>query len=111
MTRVISPSPTILVTELRVNTATMMGISLAFAVLIVFAAIKYFNHTDIPKIKDLVEVPGVPLFGNLLNLGSSHAQACRRLATRYGPIFQVRLGNRVRQVICVLNQCELKIEL
>lgn len=93
------------------NTATMTGVSLVVAVIIVFAAIKYFNHTDIPKIKDLVEVPGVPLFGNLLNLGSSHAQACRRLAARYGPIFQVRLGNRVRQVIYLYNQCELKIEL
>jgi phenylacetate 2-hydroxylase len=69
---------------------------LVLAALVILAAIKYLNHTDIPKIKNLAEVPGVPLFGNLLQLGSSHADACRKLATKYGPIFQVRLGNRVR---------------
>lgn len=89
----------------------MSSISLAFALLLIFTVIKYFNHTDIPKIKNLVEIPGIPLFGNLLQLGSSHAQACRRLAARYGPIFQVRLGNRVWQVICTHGQRGLKIEL
>lgn len=78
----------------------MLGITLVSAALLILAVIKYFNHTDIPKIKTLVEIPGVPLFGNLLQLGSSHAQACRRLAARYGPIFQVRLGNRVWHLIC-----------
>lgn len=74
---------------------------LILAAVVVIATIKYFNITDIAKINNLVEIPGIPLFGNILQLGSSHADACRELASRYGPIFQVRLGNRVWPVIIV----------
>jgi len=56
---------------------------------------KYFNKTDTPKIKNLPEIPGFPLFGNLLQFGSSHAKVAGQLAKKYGPVFQVRLGNRV----------------
>jgi len=62
---------------------------------IVFLLIKYLNRTDTPKIKDLPEIPGVPLFGNLLQFGSSHAKVAGELAKKYGAVFQVRLGNRV----------------
>jgi len=36
--------------------------------------IRFLNSTDQPKIKGLPEVPGVPLFGNLLQLGEDHAR-------------------------------------
>lgn len=53
------------------------------------------SRTDIPKIKNLPELPGVPFFGSLFLLGKHHARNCARLAKRYGDVFQVRLGNRV----------------
>lgn len=56
---------------------------------------RYLNRTDTPKIKGLPEVPGVPLFGNLLQLGSNHAKVAQQWAKQYGPVFQVRMGNRV----------------
>lgn len=57
--------------------------------------IRYLNRTDIPKIKGLPEIPGVPLFGNLLQLGEYHATVAAQWAKKYGPVFQVRMGNRV----------------
>lgn len=65
-------------------------------VAIVYLVIRYLNQTDIPKIKGLPEIPGVPIFGNLLQLGQSHAKVAGRWAKTYGPVFQVRMGNKVR---------------
>lgn len=56
--------------------------------------LRYANHTDVPKIKNLPEIPGVPLFGNLLQLGSHHAKKAQEWSKQYGPVFQVRMGNR-----------------
>ena len=64
-------------------------------VAILFFVIRYLNRTDVPKIKGLPEIPGVPIFGNLLQLGDSHARRAGEWVKRYGPVFQVRLGNRV----------------
>ena len=58
--------------------------------------IKLLNRTDIPKIRGLPELPGVPMFGSLFLLGKSHARKCSELVKVYGPVFQVRLGYRVR---------------
>jgi phenylacetate 2-hydroxylase len=69
-------------------------ISLALIVVIFFVA-RYLNRTDVPRIKNLPEIPGVPIFGNLLQFGSSHAKVAASFADKYGPVFQVRLGNRV----------------
>ncbi len=66
--------------------------------------VKFFNRTDTPKIKNLPEVPGVPIFGNLLQFGSHHAKVASQLAKRYGPVFQVRLGNRVRPPLLTSNE-------
>jgi phenylacetate 2-hydroxylase len=55
---------------------------------------RYFNSTDLPKIKNLPEIPGVPVFGNLLQLGNNHAQVAAKWAKKYGPVFQVRMGNK-----------------
>lgn len=62
----------------------------------VFFIVRYLNSTDTPKIKNLPEIPGYPLFGSLLEFGVSHALVAKRLAEKYGAVFQVRLGNRVR---------------
>jgi phenylacetate 2-hydroxylase len=51
--------------------------------------------TDTPHIKGLPEVPGLPLFGSLYELGTSHAKVAQGWAKKYGPVFQVRMGNRV----------------
>ena len=62
---------------------------------VVYFIIRYLNRTDIPKIKGLPEIPGVPVFGNLLQLGDKHATVAGKWAKQYGPVFQVRKGNRV----------------
>lgn len=69
---------------------------LSFAVLsIAYIIIKYFNSTDQKKIKGVPEIPGVPLFGNLIQLGTEHAKVAQGWVEKYGPVFQVRLGNKV----------------
>ena len=70
----------------------------ALAVILALGTLIYtlLNRTDIPKIKDLPELPGVPVFGSLFLLGRYHARNCAKLAQQYGPVFQVRLGSRVR---------------
>lgn len=71
-----------------------------FAILaVVYFVVRYFNRTDVPKIKNLPEIPGVPIFGNLIQLGNSHAQKAGEWAKTYGPVFQVRMGNKV----CILT--------
>lgn len=61
----------------------------------IYFLVGYLNATDVPKIKGLPEIPGVPIFGNLLELGIDHARVAQRWARKYGPVFQTRLGNRV----------------
>lgn len=80
------------------KTSSKMGyqvVGIAIAV-VIYLFVKYLNHTDTPKIKNLPEVPGLPLFGSLLKFGSDHATAAYNYSKTYGPVFQVRLGNRVR---------------
>lgn len=64
-------------------------------VVLLTALVKKTNKTDIAKIENLPELPGVPLFGSLFLLGRHHARNCARLAKDYGDVFQARLGNRV----------------
>lgn len=56
---------------------------------------KVLYGTDTPHIKGLPEVPGLPLFGSLYELGTNHAKVAQGWAKKYGPVFQVRMGNRV----------------
>lgn len=65
------------------------------AIAVLYFVYQFFQRTDTPKIKNLPEIPGVPLFGNLLQLGTSHAKVTREWVKKYGPVFQTRLGNRV----------------
>ncbi|KAM4061186.1 cytochrome p450 [Hirsutella rhossiliensis] len=53
-----------------------------------------WNATDVPKIKGLPEIPGIPIFGNLVQLGTDHARVAQKWARKYGPVFQTRLGNK-----------------
>ena len=70
--------------------------TIAFAILaLAYFIVRWLNRTDMPKIKGLPEVPGVPIFGNLLQLGEHHAKVAGSWVKKYGPVFQVRLGNRV----------------
>ncbi|KAK5705584.1 hypothetical protein LTS12_028267, partial [Elasticomyces elasticus] len=62
--------------------------------LLLLLLLRYLNRTDVPKIKGLPEIPGVPIFGNLLQLGDKHATVTGKWAKQYGPVFQVRMGNR-----------------
>lgn len=65
------------------------------AIAVVFVVLRVLNATDIPKIKNLPEIPGVPIFGNLIQLGTDHARVAKKWAAKYGPVFQTRLGNKV----------------
>lgn len=82
-----------------------MSLFIVLAVLLAAGTliIKLLNHTDVPKIKNLPELPGIPMFGSLFLLGRHHARNCAELAKKYGPVFQVRLGNRV-WMFSLLNQ-------
>jgi len=56
---------------------------------------QYLNRTNTPKIEGIPEVAGYPLFGSLIELGTNHAKVAQRWAEKYGPVFQVRMGNKV----------------
>lgn len=59
-----------------------------------YVAVTLLDRTDVPKIKNLPEIPGWPIFGNLIELGDNHALQASKWAKKYGPVFQVRMGNR-----------------
>ncbi len=73
------------------NLLVLLGITILVAIL----GWRWANKTDIPKIRGLAELPGVPIFGSLLMLGKYHARTCAKLRYQFGDVFQVRLGNRV----------------
>lgn len=64
---------------------------LAFALIaFLYLTIRLFYKSDVPKIKNLPEIPGIPIFGNLLQLGDEHARKAGERAKKYGPVFQAR---------------------
>lgn len=65
-----------------------------FIIAIAYTALKILDSTDIPKIKNLPEIPGIPILGNLHQLGEQHARVAQKWSEKYGPVFQVRMGNR-----------------
>jgi phenylacetate 2-hydroxylase len=65
-----------------------------FLIAVVLAFIQISDRTDVPKIKNLPEIPGYPIFGSLIQLGQDHAKVAQEWSKKYGPVFQVRLGNR-----------------
>lgn len=62
---------------------------------ILYLFYKYLYATDKPYIQGIPEIPGWPLFGSLIELGEYHAKVAQDWSKKYGPVFQVRLGNRV----------------
>ena len=76
------------------NTMLSSQVVLALAATAIFLFIRYFSATDTPKIKGIPEIPGIPILGNLLELGTDHARVAQKWAAKYGPVFQTRLGNR-----------------
>ncbi|KAG5930440.1 hypothetical protein E4U42_001363 [Claviceps africana] len=69
----------------------IIGVALVAAL---YVLVRFLNATENPKIKGIPEIPGVPIFGNLIELGTNHARVAQRWAKKYGPVFQARLGNR-----------------
>lgn len=74
-------------------TYQVIGICVVAAI---YIFLKISSTTDTPKIKKVPEIPGVPIFGNLFQLGTDHARVTKNLADKYGPVFQTRLGTKVR---------------
>ena len=78
----------------------------------IYLLIRYLSSTDVPRIKGLPEIPGVPIFGNLFQLGSYHHVAAQKLAKKYGPVFQVRMGNSIAifssagKMLIIVSFCE-----
>lgn len=71
-------------------------IYLAGAVVVGVFLYRFLYGTETPHIKGLPEVPGLPVFGSLYELGTNHAKVAQGWAKKYGPVFQVRMGNKVR---------------
>ncbi|KAL1996693.1 hypothetical protein VTN49DRAFT_7558 [Thermomyces lanuginosus] len=76
------------------SAGTSHSLAIAISVVIVSVLLRLLQQTDRPKIKNLPEIPGVPIFGNLIQLGDEHARRAREWAKKYGDVFQVRLGNK-----------------
>jgi len=55
-----------------------------------FVLMQFLFKTEQAKIKGIPEIPGWPIVGNLVQLGSDHAAVCMKWAEKYGPVFQVR---------------------
>lgn len=69
--------------------------TITFAVIaVIYFLTRWLSRTTQPKIKSLPEIPGLPVFGSLIELGEYHARVAARWAKKYGPVFQARLGNR-----------------
>ena len=61
------------------------------------------NRTNEPYIKNLASVPGLPIVGNLLQLGTEQPRRLAELSKHYGPVFQIRLGNKVLPSLWYVN--------
>ena len=71
-------------------------IYVAGAVVVGIVLYRFMYGTETPHIKGLPEVPGLPIFGSLYELGSNHAKVAQGWAKKYGSVYQVRMGNKVR---------------
>lgn len=71
--------------------ASWLVIGSALAILILWLS----DSTDVPFIKNLPFVPGFPIVGNLVQLGSDQPKRLAALSKKHGPVYQIRLGNKV----------------
>jgi hypothetical protein len=67
-------------------------------------ALWLFDRTDVPHIEKLPAVPAIPILGNLVQLGTEQPRRLAELSRKYGPVFQIRLGNRVRHLSFVWSK-------
>ncbi|KAF2740022.1 phenylacetate hydroxylase [Polyplosphaeria fusca] len=67
---------------------------IAAALVVTYIVYRFLYGTETPKIKGIPEIPGLPLFGSLIELGTNHAKVAQEWAKKYGPVFQVRMGNK-----------------
>ena len=99
--------------KVRVDQSRVVFLSMSYQVAgiavlaCIFFLYRLLNRTDTPKIKGLPEIPGLPLFGSLIELGEYHAVVAKNWAQKYGPVFQVRLGNKACWILCILNKFAL----
>ncbi|EXJ63180.1 phenylacetate 2-hydroxylase [Cladophialophora yegresii CBS 114405] len=73
----------------------------SFAWVAIFAGLVFlvgvvliFDTTDVPHIRHMPSVPGLPILGSLAQLGSEQPRRLAELSKKYGPVFQIRLGNK-----------------
>lgn len=81
-----------------------LPVIIAAALVFTYLAYRVLYSTDTPHIKGLPEISGLPLFGSLLELGDNHAKVAQGWAKKYGPVFQVRMGNRVSPASILVSQ-------
>ncbi|ORY13539.1 cytochrome P450 [Clohesyomyces aquaticus] len=69
---------------------------------------EYLSRTDIPRIRNLPEVPRyMPFFGHLHALGDDHATFCEKWWRKSGDsVFQIRLGNTRAVVVNSFADCK-----
>lgn len=82
----------------------VLGVAL---IAVVYFVVRLVSATDTAKIKGIPEIPGVPIFGNLLQLGVDHARVAQKWAAQYGPVFQTRLGTKVITAPCGIEDSGL----
>lgn len=75
------------------------GVGVILCVVSVLLVLLYLDTTDVLYIRGLSSAPGVPIFGNLIQLGVEHPKRLAELAKKYGPVYQIRLGNRVSSLL------------
>jgi hypothetical protein len=103
MTTVLPMSPQAPVPSLVLIPTVLIALG-AILVLVIWL----FDTTDIPHIRGLATVPGVPLLGSLAQLGTEQPRRLAELSKKYGPVFQIRLGNKVRDSHHTGNGAALK---
>lgn len=57
------------------------------------------DGTDVPFIEHLPSIPSLPIVGSLVQLGTEQPRRLAELSKKYGPVFQIRLGNKVSLLI------------
>jgi Cytochrome P450 len=81
--------------ELLTSVSSWAVICVILLVLILWLS----DSTDVPFIRHLPSIPGLPIVGNLVQLGTEQPRRLAELSKKYGPVFQIRLGNKVSLLI------------
>ena len=57
------------------------------------------DSTDVSFIEHLPSIPGFPMVGNLVQLGTEQPRLLAGLSKKYGPVFQKKVGNKASPFI------------